>query len=118
MLGHKNHEGNVRATGPMSVVALKASDVGTPKMAQLVKELTAKKADKVVANSQRYTFHIDMLKAALTAPTVFHPSMNFSAHGVIYVTLDAADLSASPLAHCIALTNRTQAKFFQGPQVR
>ena len=50
-------------------------------------------------------------------PAAFRPAIKF-ANGLMYVSFSIADLTASPAAYCIAITNKTPSKFFVGPSVR
>ena len=89
----------------------------TPICCMPLLQIRSKANNKLIGSSRRYTTSIALLKSILKSPAVFHPSLIF-ANGLVHVHMDVADLSASPAAHCVAISNRSPSKFFVGPSVR
>ncbi|GAX76181.1 hypothetical protein CEUSTIGMA_g3625.t1 [Chlamydomonas eustigma] len=111
---HKSKRSDSRSSGPLSVAEVKGTDLQTPKMMEISAELRSKSKGKLTGSTKRYTFDINLLKGLLVSPAVFRPALIFE-QGLVRIKLDASDLSTSAASHCVAMSNRTPAKFFTGP---
>jgi len=117
VMAHKNHWGDKAGRDALHrtpVVEVKGNDLSTPRMANIASEVKHKGKSKLHISSRRYMFSIATLKALITTPAVFRPSLDMVSD-LAYVVFDAADLTATPTAHCVALLNRTPAKSFTSP---
>ncbi|GAX84468.1 hypothetical protein CEUSTIGMA_g11888.t1 [Chlamydomonas eustigma] len=115
VLGHKNHKSEARVSGPLSVVDVKPLDLQSPKLVAAAAELRSKAKGRLVGSSRRYTFDIQLLRGLLVTASVFRPAISVR-DGLVHITFDASDLTAAASAHCVAITNRTPAKCFTGPE--
>ncbi|GIL78104.1 hypothetical protein Vretimale_7416 [Volvox reticuliferus] len=96
--------------GPLPVCDIKWADVQTPALATGLQQLVDAAAQqngtppRMAVSIKRYMYHIPSLKAILTGPGIFRPSIHVGEGGYLYVTFDASDITAQPGARCVALS--------------
>ncbi|GIL68018.1 hypothetical protein Vafri_21342 [Volvox africanus] len=96
--------------GPLPVCDVKWADVQTPALATGLQQLVDAAAQqngtspRMAVSIKRYMYHVPSLKAILTGPGIFRPSIHVGEGGYLYVTFDASDITAQPGARCVALS--------------
>ncbi|EFJ47027.1 hypothetical protein VOLCADRAFT_117970 [Volvox carteri f. nagariensis] len=107
--------------GPLSVCDIKWADVQTPALAAGLQQLVDTAAQqngttpRVPVSIKRYMYHVPSLRAVLSGPSIFRPSVSIGEGGYLYVTFDASDITAQPAARCVALSFGSRGSATTGP---
>ncbi|KAG2493032.1 hypothetical protein HYH03_008695 [Edaphochlamys debaryana] len=98
------------------VLDIKIGDTLTPRMTAALNDVRTRFKGRLAVSTRRYLWKLDALRALLTTPAVFHPSIEV-AGDLAYLTFDAADLTAAADvgARCVALAGRGSTRALLGP---